>query len=1038
MTRFLLLIATTGLVAAACRDTTSQIEDPDGGPGADSGLRLPDANVIGPRDAGPVDAQLVQPTLNQVQPGVGSERGGTRVTLRGTGFAEPAEVHFGEAPATNVVVLDEVSIAATTPAGPRGPVEVRVSTEGGESRLPEGFEYLAELRLDRVSPARVPEDGGVLVVLEGEGFDVDTLVFFDRVPLRGLRLVSGERIEGYVPKLAPGRPEILVLHRKAKVSRADLLFVYAVPRPAEVAPAFSPLAGGGQHEVVGTGLGQTQVVSVGAAKADRFDLLGPNRLSFEAPASAAGVYDLEIQNEDAVGLLPGALVVYDESETALAVVGASPRRVSAAGGATVTLAGSGFTPAAQVQVGTATVAARFLSGHRLELVMPAGLSVGSHPVTVQIGASSVSLADALTVYPGLELHSVTPDRGTLGLPLTVTVDGAGFVAPLELRIADVPLSNVQILSETRLSGTLEAGADGAQDVLVRTRDEVRVLEGGFYFEAPFDLIRVEPPSGSMAGNTVITAFGRGFAGAPVMKLGALDGLSPRLENGQVYSARTPPANPGRVDVSVVQTETRTLVEAYQYFDPRLLTGGAYGGPIEGAVNVAVVSSDTGQPVPGFLVQLGYDADPRLARLTDENGLATVSELGLHGPITVTAGRTGFEFVTFMDLDTRNLTVFTGANPVNPNPPPPPQPCPTPQEGPVVRGRVYKFKSTLDPVTRPGWIPVAQVTYSEATVFTPNPAEPPTQFDFVFQEGGEFEITPMRVGTIAVYAILGDFNQTTQQFIPRRLGIARQVPSVAGEVTEGINISLDFNLDQSVQLRLDDPPVQLPGPSGNIVFPFLNLRSEGVIPFNAQVALTNPLWLDNMPDVSASSFLYMTGSMTARNGQYGSPFSLTLTESGRPFSEGVDAGPFLRMPQNVAPKAGEVLEGGRISFEQPGIVPELTMLSVVDGTIISGSCCLDANMNGLCDEGEPVQGGSAPVQFSRWSLFAPGGLQSYVMPRMAPGVSAFVTPMTYSYTLQQAIAPRFDYREFIYNQFSPFFWRSWMATFGQVLVKEETD
>jgi hypothetical protein len=1038
MTRTLVLFAALAALTSACRGTGTQIEAPDAGDGPDQGARFPDANVITAIDGGPVDAAFVRPTLNEVQPSSGSEQGGTRVILKGTGFAEPAEVHFGDTEADSVVVLDEVSIAATTPAGPRGLVEVRVVTEGGESRLPDGFEYLAELRLDRVTPARVPEDGGVFVVLEGKGFDEDTLVYFDRIPLRGLRLVSGERIEGYVPRLAPGRPQIQVLHRQARIARGDLLFVYAVPRPTLVAPAVSTIAGLSDHELMGTGLGQTQAVSVGASKVERFDLQGPTLTTFVAPPLARGVYDLEVENEDATGRLEGGLLVYDPADVALAILGAAPQRVSAAGGELVTLVGSGFAPGASVLVGTATASVRYVSPHVLELVVPSGLAPGRHSIRLNQGASTVTQNDALVLYAPLSLVSITPNRSSVGLRTNVIIEGTGFVAPIEVRIADVPLTEVVIESETRLRGTIEAGADGAQDLLVRTRDEVAVLPGAFFFDVAFDLVRIEPAQGSMSGNTIVTAYGRGFAGAPAMKLGGLDGVSPRLENGQVFSARTPPSTPGRLDVSVVQTETKTLPLAYRYFDPRLLTGGAYGARIDGAINVGVISGDTGQPMPGMMVQLGYEANPRFARLTDENGLATISELDLYGPVTVTVGRTGFEFVTFMDLNAQNLSIFSGANPVNPDPPPPPQPCPTPSEGPVVRGKVFKFKSTIDPVTRPGWIPVAQITYSESNVFSPNPPEPATQFDFVFQDGGEYEITPMRGGTIAVYAILGDYNQSSQVFIPRRFGMVRQVPSVPGEITEGIHISLDFNLDQSVQLRLDDPPRQMPGPSGNIVFPFLNLLSEGVIPFNPQVALFNPLWLDNMPDVSASSFIYMTGSMTERNGQYGAPFSLTLVTSGLPFSEGVDAGPFLRMAQNMSPKAGELLEDGRISFEQAGIVPEITRIEVVDSTVVSGSCCVDLNMNGLCESTEPVQGGGAPVQFNRWSLFAQGGLQSYYLPRMAPGVSAFVTPRTYPFIMQQAIAPRFNYREFIYNQFSPFFWRSWMATFGSILVKEETD
>src|SRR5437763_10026452 len=101
------------------------------------------------------------PTIATVQPNSGSERGGTRVILRGTSFVEPADVFFGDAKATSVVVLDEVSIAATTPANPPGSVTVKVVTAGGSGELPNGFRYHRELVLLSVDPPRIPETGGV-------------------------------------------------------------------------------------------------------------------------------------------------------------------------------------------------------------------------------------------------------------------------------------------------------------------------------------------------------------------------------------------------------------------------------------------------------------------------------------------------------------------------------------------------------------------------------------------------------------------------------------------------------------------------------------------------------------------------------------------------------------------------------------------------------------------------------------------------------------------------------------------------------------
>jgi hypothetical protein len=438
------------------------------------------------------------------------------------------------------------------------------------------------------------------------------------------------------------------------------------------------------------------------------------------------------------------------------------------------------------------------------------------------------------------------------------------------------------------------------------------------------------------------------------------------------------------------------------------------------------------------VQLGYGADLRYARVTDANGLATISSPEIRGAQTITAGKNSFEFATFMELDAKNLTMFVSAYPSSPSPEDPVPPCPMGGSAPIVRGRVFRVKSSLDPVTSPGWIPIVRITYSQPNVFATNPPMPAEQVDIVQNEGEEYEIFVMRGGTVAVYGILYDFNPATQERIPRKMGIARQVPAAPGAIITDINLSMDIELNQSITVRLDDPPIQNPGPSANAVFPYLNLQSEGVIAFPSTVVPSGSVTLTGLPEIASSQFFYMGGSFTDQGGgALGFPYSLSLRESGEAFEAGLDLGPFVHMPQNVDPKPGFVIEGGRLSWDQGGVEPDITTIFVVDQTFVSGCCCADGNGNGSCEPNEPQMCGGLPQQFNRWSIYGQGGLQSYVMPMMVSGLNAFDSPMTYPWIVQQAVAPRFNYREFIYNQFSPFFWTSWSVTFSQFVSKEET-
>jgi hypothetical protein len=85
-------------------------------------------------------SSAVAPTLLSVSPASGPAEGGTDVTLSGTNFAAGATVRFGDASATNVVVVNANTITARTPAG-TGSVTVTVQTGGQTASLANGFTY---------------------------------------------------------------------------------------------------------------------------------------------------------------------------------------------------------------------------------------------------------------------------------------------------------------------------------------------------------------------------------------------------------------------------------------------------------------------------------------------------------------------------------------------------------------------------------------------------------------------------------------------------------------------------------------------------------------------------------------------------------------------------------------------------------------------------------------------------------------------------------------------------------------------------------
>lgn len=84
-------------------------------------------------------------SVREISPAAGPTSGGTTVRIVGSGFVEGAAVTFGDTRADEVVVLDDQSITARTPARAAGAAHVIVTNPDGQSgTLPNGFTYTDE------------------------------------------------------------------------------------------------------------------------------------------------------------------------------------------------------------------------------------------------------------------------------------------------------------------------------------------------------------------------------------------------------------------------------------------------------------------------------------------------------------------------------------------------------------------------------------------------------------------------------------------------------------------------------------------------------------------------------------------------------------------------------------------------------------------------------------------------------------------------------------------------------------------------------
>jgi hypothetical protein len=150
-------------------------------------------------------------TVLDVTPDHGPAAGGTQVIVSGKDFVPDAQVMFGALPASSVMVLDPGQIAATTPMGSPGSVDVTVHQSGTKASLPGGFTYDGKLELYVVDPNFGAISGGTYLKLVGSGFKEGASVLVAGVPCSHVTVEGSNVITAKTPPGVPGTFDVEVV-----------------------------------------------------------------------------------------------------------------------------------------------------------------------------------------------------------------------------------------------------------------------------------------------------------------------------------------------------------------------------------------------------------------------------------------------------------------------------------------------------------------------------------------------------------------------------------------------------------------------------------------------------------------------------------------------------------------------------------------------------------------------------------------------------------------------------------------------------------
>jgi len=245
------------------------------------------------------------PTVSSVSPNSGSTAGGTAVTITGTNFAAGATVTFGGTAATNVAVVNNTTITATTPAGSVGAVAVTVTVNGESGSLSSGFTYVATLSVSSVSPNSGPTAGGTAVTITGTNFAAGATVTFGGTPATNIVVISGTQITATTPAGSAGAVSVTVTVNGQNASLANGFSYVLPPAVSSVSPNSGPTAGGTAVTITGTNFVAGATVAFGGTAATNVTVVNSSTITATTPAGSAGAATVTVSVSGQSGGLTG-------------------------------------------------------------------------------------------------------------------------------------------------------------------------------------------------------------------------------------------------------------------------------------------------------------------------------------------------------------------------------------------------------------------------------------------------------------------------------------------------------------------------------------------------------------------------------------------------------------------------------------------------------------------------------------------------------------------------------------------------------------
>jgi hypothetical protein len=983
--------------------------------------------------------------IDAFDPRTGPTTGGTRFILTGAGFSADTLVYVDGQLAERIDLVDAFTIYGVTPPGSAGQVDVKVADTESQDLLAAAFTYVAPVTISSVEPNRSPTEGGAPLIVTGTGFTADAQVSIGGRLGMQTRFINDTRLELLAPAGSVGPADLRVTTRNDSVSLADGFSYFEVTRLLDVVPGAGSDAGGELVTLKGRGLADAAQVLFGGIEATIVSSTA-DTVTVLTPAGASGPVDVLVYALSGGGDLLADGYLYTNASTPAGIVAIRPASGSIDGGDLVTV----------VTVGSGARDTVRFAGLRASPVSSAGGTFVVRTPAGSLGAVDLSLTggtDAPLVAPGaftylepMELLELDPPTGDVAGGTEVVFRGTGFEAGTTVRFGALAAASVAFVSSEELRVVTPPGTVGSVPVTLLAPSRTLSYPDAFRYTQPLTITGYSPTRGAIAGGTYVVVRGSGFEPGLSILFGDQPALSVELLDPATVAVRTPPAESAAPVVVKAQLGTTTVngPGKFTYYNPTTDAGGWWGGDILGAVNVTVV--DSNGPVSNAFVTLSVRAsETGFSGRTDARGQVTISGPDLSGVQNIYASAKKHSSVSVTRVNASNVVVvlqyicgcYTGADcepdetcdlarmvPVCVSP----QSCTTdadcserpnficegadealglsgicaedcsgePPEPPPL-GTIFGLLRGLDKITVPG--PNQRLRAFVVTTENGPATDPGPNNNFIWDgtRAQPYELNS-RLGDVVVVGLCGVEDLTTGNFEPRYMAIYRPL-FVEGDQRYEVNFECDIHLNQSLQVKVINPPFAPGGAEVNRINATLEFGGEGSLSIWETQSTASISTVERLAPLEGQ-LAGLNYGITARaepNGG-GVPFSQAMQRNVVAFDALLTMPTYIPPARGITPGPGERLVGRRIEWGLDTTIPADFFYAYIT---------------------DPSQ------QTTYWEVYLPGDQLGFDLPDWPADAPRGPFPSGNALLIIVSVdAFTFDYDSFEFNDFNYGNWKSY--------------